>query len=107
MRLFSSIRLVHVLAVSVLALALLVIGGCSPGLEGTYVPEGFSPVDSITFKSGGIVEITGFGLTRQATYERDGDKIKINIDGETTVLTIDSSGCLDSGGPFGRFCRKK
>jgi hypothetical protein len=80
--------------------------GCGSKLDGTYVPEGGAGlISSITFKSGGKCELTGLGMTKEGTYELEGQKVKITVSGETNILTMDDKGCLDGGGIIGRFCK--
>lgn len=90
---------------TVFALYLAACGG--GGLKGTYTPQGFSPIDSITFKSGGKVEVSSMGPTTEGTFEIDGDRVRITFAGQTTIFTIDKQGCLDSGAAFGarKFCK--
>lgn len=83
--------------------------GCTRGLSGTYVSRGDSLgsalVSSLTFTSGGKVEGTGMGITKEGTYELEGRKVKITVSGDTTILTLDEIGCLDGGAMLGKFCK--
>jgi len=82
------------------------LSGCGSKLDGTYTPaDGEGLISSITFKSGGKCELTGLGMTKEGTYELEGQKVKITVSGETNILTMDDKGCLDGGGIIGRFCK--
>lgn len=97
--------------VALLALLLtLFLSGCDSGLNGTYTPDGNSPygnmISSLTFKPGGKVEVTTLGMTQEVSYEREGMKVKVTTDGNTsTIFTIDENGCLDGGQLIGKFCK--
>ncbi|MEW5977628.1 MAG: hypothetical protein AB1898_17680 [Acidobacteriota bacterium] len=88
----------------VLASTLLV--GCGKKLSGTYSGKDTGFLDKMTFKSGGKVDLTFMGMTREGTYEIDGNQVKITNAGDTQVLAIDSQGCLDGGGFLGRYCQE-
>ncbi|HXG00781.1 MAG TPA: hypothetical protein VNL69_08335 [Bacteroidota bacterium] len=96
-----------VLFAAFLALAL---AACDSGLSGTYTPDGTSlygnMITSLTFKPGGKVEVTAMGTTQEASYEREGRKVKIVAQGSAaTIFTIDEKGCLDGGELIGKFCK--
>jgi hypothetical protein len=44
-------------------------------------------------------------MTKEATYEVDGDRVKVTHGGDTQVFTIDGKGCLDGGRLLGVYCR--
>lgn len=89
-----------------IALTIGTLAGCGSKVDGTYVPEGGAGlISSITFKSGGKCELTGLGMTKEGTYEIEGNKIKLTVSGETNILTMDDQGCIDGGGIIGKFCK--
>lgn len=90
---------------------LLALTGCDSGLSGTYTSDGSARygklISSLTFKPGGKVEVTAMGMTQEASYEREGKKVKIVTEGKAaTILTIDDKGCLDGGEMIGKFCKE-
>lgn len=98
-----SVRATTRLAVAILAGLL---AACGSGIDGTYLSEGDGFFESLTFKSGGKVEITFMGMTKEGDYELEGGKkVKITMGGDTQILTIDDKGCLDGGGLIGRYCK--
>jgi hypothetical protein len=60
----------------------------------------------VTFNSGGKVEVSALGATKEGTFVLDGKKVKVTISGDTTIMTIDDQGCLDAGSMIGKFCKK-
>jgi uncharacterized lipoprotein YehR (DUF1307 family) len=81
--------------------------GCDSGMSGTYTGVDNARVKSITFKSGGKAEITMMGITKEISYEMEGDKVKFTAeDNSVTIFTIDESGCLDGGSWIGRLCKE-
>lgn len=98
---FSSLTRFAAIVIAVASLT-----GCGSKLDGTYTPaDGEGLISSITFKSGGKVEVTGLGMTKEGTYELEGNKVKVTLSNDTTIMTIDDKGCLDGGGIIGRFCK--
>jgi hypothetical protein len=79
--------------------------GCGSGIRGTYSGKDTGFLDEMAFKSGGKVDLTFMGMTKEGSYEVEGKTVKITNAGETTVLTIDDQGCLDGGGMIGRYCK--
>ena len=86
-------------------LAVVALSGCGGGLNGTYTPSGDGFFEQLTFQSGGTVEITWMGMTKEGSYEVDGDRVKVTVGGDTQVLRIDGRGCVDGGGLIGRYCK--
>ncbi len=85
---------------------------CGGGLEGVYQPEpgksglaGGGLVEQIEFRSGDKVEITLMGITKEGTYEVDGDRVRIAVSGDIQIFRVDDDGCID-GGAIGRYCPK-
>jgi hypothetical protein len=81
------------------------LAGCGSPIQGTYSGRGTGFLDKMTFKSGGKVDLTFMGMTKEGTYEVDGKSVKITHGGETTILTLDDQGCLDGGGLIGKYCK--
>jgi hypothetical protein len=44
-------------------------------------------------------------MTKEATYEIDEDRVKINNGGEITILKITDDDCLEGGGIIGKYCK--
>ena len=79
--------------------------GCGGGLDGVYRPEGGAGFfEQIEFRSGGKVEITFMGTTKEGDFEVDGDRVRITVSGDTQILRLDGDGCVDGGGIIGRYC---
>jgi hypothetical protein len=92
--------------VTVAVLLCSVIGCAGSGIEGTYSGKGTGFLQQIVFKSDGKVELTFMGMTREGTYEVEGNKVKVTNAGTTEILTIGGDGCLDGGGIMGRYCKE-
>jgi hypothetical protein len=89
-----------------LAAALWITAACGSKLSGTYSGNGTGLLDEIAFKSGGKAEVVFLGMRKEGTYEKDGDRVKITINGETNIFAIDGQGCLDAGPIGGKYCKK-
>lgn len=96
----SLFRLVATLAFAAAAAA------CGGGIEGIYSGKDTGFLDRLAFKSGGKVELTFMGMTKEGTYELEGDKVKITNGGETHIFTRLEDGCIDGGGILGKYCRE-
>jgi hypothetical protein len=59
----------------------------------------------MAFGSGDSVTINMMGQTVLGTYKLDGDNVDVTVGGQTHVLTMDSSGCLEGGINFGKLCK--
>jgi hypothetical protein len=79
---------------------------CGGGLSGTYSGNGEAFFDKLNFTSGSKVEIYFMGASKEALYEKSGNKVKITIAGENQLFTIDEKGCLDGGGQIGKYCKQ-
>jgi hypothetical protein len=94
--------------IPILLCLVILAAGCSPGVSGSYKPAGGGAVfQSLTFKSGGKVELTFFGATVEGDYEVEDGKVKLTGPEGSRVLTIDGD-CLDGGqglAGLGRYCR--
>ena len=88
--------------------AVMTLTGCGGGggLSGTYTGED-GMFDSLTFKSGGKVEIVFMGMTSEIEFAREGDTVKFTNDGQTSIFAIDDKGCLVGGGLLGTYCKKE
>jgi hypothetical protein len=86
--------------------AALLLTGCGGGVDGTYVGGNDSVLQSMTFKSGGKVDValvTGVG--GEGTYEVDGNKVRVSANGTTTELTIGDDHCLHGPLGIGTLCK--
>jgi hypothetical protein len=88
-----------------LALPLLALA-CGPSVSGTYSGKGTGFLEKIEFRDDEKVELTFMGMTKEATYEIDEDRVKINNGGEITILKITDDDCLEGGGIIGRYCKE-
>ena len=92
------------------ALLACVCVGCGGGMKGAYTSNGRSfggaIISDITFNSGNKVEITALGMTQEGTYVLEGNKVKITVSGDTTIMSVDEQGCINGGGVLGKFCKK-
>lgn len=94
--------------VAILTMTVAFLAGCGSKMSGTYAVDGNGGLfKKMAFTSGNKVELTTiFGVTQEATYVVEGDKLKINTAGQIQIFTIDSKGCLNGGGPIGKFCKQ-
>ena len=94
--------------ISIAACLALLAAACSPGISGTYKPAGSGAIfQSLTFKSGGKVEIAVFGAVVEGTYEVEDGKVKLTGPEGSRLMTIDGD-CIDGGTGLiglGRYCR--
>jgi hypothetical protein len=87
-----------------LALPLLALA-CGPSVSGTYSGKGTGFLEKIEFRDDEKVELTFMGMTKEATYEVDEDRVKINNAGEIMILKITDDDCLEGGGILGKYCK--
>ncbi len=87
-------------------MSLLLFGCFGNGLSGTYMGQNGAFLEKMTFISKDKVELTFMGATSEASYIKEGDKVKINNAGENQILTINDDGCLDGGGFIGMYCKE-
>jgi hypothetical protein len=86
--------------------ALLLLPGCSGGLDGEYTDD--SGMVTYAFKSGSKVEMTVMGITQEMDYKLEDGKVKLGAPGgPLQVISIDKDGCLEVGGLGGKVCKKK
>jgi hypothetical protein len=86
------------------ALACLALIACGQsGLSGTYAAKGEGM--RLDFKSSSAVSITMAGQTAQGTYKIDGKQVTVTFEGQQAIFTIDSDGCLNAEGGFGKLCK--
>jgi hypothetical protein len=91
-------------------LAFMALGGCGSSLSGTYVPAGSGMgnglvMEKMEFGSGDNVTLTMMQQRIRVTYKIDGKQLLLSANGQQMVFDIDSKGCLDGGGLFGKFCK--
>jgi len=84
----------------------LFITSCGGGLSGTYSGNGESFFEKLNFTSGSKVEVYFMGASKEGTYEVSGNKVKITVNGENQLFTIDDKGCIDGGGEIGKYCKQ-
>jgi hypothetical protein len=87
-----------------LATLTLALAACG-GLSGTYSGKGTGFLESLTFHSGGKVDATFMGMTKEGTFKKDGKRVTITVNGDTQVLTLADNGCLEGGGILGTYCK--
>jgi hypothetical protein len=91
----------HASSLATLTLAFAACGG----LSGTYSGKGTGFLESLTFHSGGKVDATFMGMTKEGTFKKDGKRVTITVNGDTQVLTLAGNGCLEGGGILGTYCK--
>jgi hypothetical protein len=92
------------LPLAVMVFAMAACGGST--IEGTYTGGDDSLLDSLTFKSGGIVDVTiANGIGGEGAYTVDGDTVTINSNGTVHVLTRTGNGCLQGQFGVGTLCK--
>ena len=91
-------------ATALCGLAALTLAGCGSKVSGHYTTSGGGA--EMNFKSGGKVEITMMGMTQEADYAVEDDKVKITTGRQTQILPIDDKGCLKGGFLLGTLCKK-
>ncbi len=108
------------------AVVALVIASCGgAGMAGVYVADGktpTNPIAKIELKADGQLFVTGAtevelngmkvpvnqggGMTKAGTYKVQDGKLTATVGTDAIVMTITADGCLDAGGPVGKFCKK-
>lgn len=75
------------------------LSACSQGLQGTYRDE--MGVSAYTFQRDGSATVEVAGVSRQASYVREGDVVRIALPGDAPSLdfTLGADGSLT--GPMG------
>lgn len=73
-----------------LALSLTACGG---GLSGKYRDK--NSTIELEFQSGGKMIINAMGIKQEASYEKDGNNLKLIMsNGQNQILTINENGCI-------------
>jgi hypothetical protein len=105
-------KLIRTSATSIgLLLACLALTACGrTSLSGTYLPKGGGlgnglVMEKMEFGSGGNVTLTMMQQHIRVPYKIDGKQLLLSANGQEMVFEIDSDGCLDGGGVFGKFCK--
>ena len=95
-------------ALSLVVCCTLLLVGCDK-VKGVYSED--TGTMSINFKGGGKADVTVAGMTKETTYEVDGDKVTLHSPEKSgkdnIVLTINSDGTLDGGKNFPKFKKKE
>lgn|GEM_PF-2109294 len=95
-------KLRRYLVLGVITVVLSACGG--PVLSGKY--RGTALITDIEMEfSGNKVYVTSMGAIREGTYTVEGDKVKILVDGKTTILRLTPEGDL-TGLPFDAVLKK-
>ncbi|MEZ5558193.1 MAG: hypothetical protein R3E86_06550 [Pseudomonadales bacterium] len=85
--------------------ALLLLSGCGSSVEGVYSGKDTGFLDQIELKGDNRAELMFMGTIREGTWEVQDGKVRINNNGDISLLTIDDQGCLDGGNLLGRYCK--
>ena len=85
--------------------AALALAACGSSVDGTYTASAGGFFDHLRFASGGKVEVTFMGMTKEGTYVVEDRKVKVSIGNDNQVFSIDDKGCLVGGGPIGTYCK--
>lgn len=92
--------------IAILMLSLLFLSCANKTLEGVYIGNENAFYDQLIFKSNNKVEVVFMGATSEADYIVEADKVKITSAGQTQVLAISKSNCLDGGGFIGKYYKE-
>jgi len=80
----------------------LLLTACGGGLSGEY---GDKDTTVLTFKPGGKVELDFVGI-HEGSYRVEDGRVYISFNGRTEIMPIDSQGCLEGGGMWGKLCKR-
>jgi hypothetical protein len=58
--------------------------------------------ESLEFTTGDSGYVSQFGMQKEFTYEIDGDRVIVKVEGDNAVFTIGDDGSLDGGGLIGK-----
>jgi len=81
---------------------LFLLSACGSKLNGEYADK--TGAVSYTFKSGDKVLMSAIGIETEGRYEVDGNKVKVENNGQNIIFTINDDGSLQS--PFGKLKKK-
>lgn len=81
---------------------LFLLSACGSKISGEYADK--TGVVSYTFESGDKVLISAIGIETEGRYEVDGNKVKVENNGQNIIFTINDDGSLQS--PFGKLKKK-
>jgi hypothetical protein len=98
-------RLRRLFPIAAIAVASILLTACGSGMQGTYKSHKGAFFDKLTFNSGGKLEITFMGMTKDGSYVVDDRKVRITVGNDNQVFTLDDKGCLVGGGLLGTYCR--
>ncbi len=82
---------------------LFVLSACGSKLNGEYGDK--LGIASYNFKSGNKVYISALGIETEGRYEIDGNKVKVENNGQNLIFTILNDGSIDTG--FGMLKKKQ
>jgi hypothetical protein len=89
----------------VLAVCCVLLGGCGDAVEGTYTDSESAVTIELRGDGKAFVSLGTLG-TNAGEWERDGDRVILNVGGESSVLTINDDGSLDGGMMLGTLKKK-
>ena len=78
------------------------LSACGSKLSGEYADK--DGMVSYKFDAGNKVYASALGITTEAKYEVDGDRLKIEANGQNLIFTILEDGSLKT--PFGNLKKK-
>jgi len=82
---------------------LFLLSACGSKLNGEYADK--TGAVSYTFKSGDKVLMSTIGIETEGRYEVDGNKVKVESNGQNIIFTILEDGSLKT--PFGNLKKKQ
>lgn len=78
-----------------LLVLVLLLSACGSKLSGEYVDK--AGMISYKFESGNKVYASAMGITTEAKYEIDGNRLKVEGNGQNVIYTILDDGSIDTG----------
>lgn len=82
---------------------MVLLAACGSKLSGEYADK--SGAVSYTFESGDKVLMSAIGIETEGTYEVDGNKVRVENNGQNIIFTILEDGSLKT--PFGNLKKKQ
>ncbi|ACT47130.1 hypothetical protein [Methylotenera mobilis] len=86
-----------------LLIMLLLLSACGSKLSGEYADK--TGTVSYTFGTGDKVFMSALGIESEGKYEIDGDRVKVENNGQNVVFTILEDGSIKT--PFGNLKKKQ
>ena len=85
-----------------LLVLLFILSACGSKLNGEYADK--LGVVSYNFKSGNKVYFSALGIESEGNYQIDGNKLKVESNGQNIIFTILEDGSINT--PFGKLTKK-